>query len=72
MSLSGSYQLGIPGANNWLDDVFLIIVGTVLIQGGTAKWVCVALGVSEADPQGIMLMGANRLAQELDDVAAAL
>ncbi len=44
---------------------FLIIVGTVLIQGGTARYVARRLGVSEADPQGFLFMGANRLAQEL-------
>jgi len=58
-------QLGIAEASILAPMTFLIIVGTVLIQGGTAKWVARALGVSEADPQGIMLMGANRLAQEL-------
>ncbi len=44
---------------------FLIILGTVLIQGGTAKWLANRLGVSEADPQGFLLMGANLLTQEL-------
>lgn len=44
---------------------FLVIVGTVVIQGGTAKWVAQRLGVSEADPQGFLFMGAGRLAQEL-------
>ena len=39
--------------------VFLIIGGTVLIQGGTAKFVAQQLGVSEADPQGFLLMGGN-------------
>ncbi len=39
--------------------VFLIIVGTVLIQGSTAKPLARALGVSEADPQGFLLMGAT-------------
>ncbi len=44
---------------------FLIIVGTVVLQGGTAKWVAQWFGVREADPQGFLLMGANRFAQEL-------
>lgn len=39
--------------------VFLIIVGTVLIQGSTAKPFARMLGVSEADPQGFLLMGAT-------------
>ena len=45
--------------------IFMVIVGTVVIQGGTAKYVARWLGVSEADPQGFLIMGANRLAQEL-------
>lgn len=44
---------------------FLVIVGTVVLQGGTAKWVAKKLDVSEADPQGFLFMGAGRLAQEL-------
>jgi CPA1 family monovalent cation:H+ antiporter len=44
---------------------FLIIVGTVLIQGGTAKWVARRLGVAEAEPQGFLLMGADLFAREL-------
>lgn len=39
--------------------VFLIIAGTVVVQGGTAKLVAQRLGVSEADPQGFLLMGGN-------------
>lgn len=39
--------------------VFLVIVGTVLLQGGTAKPFARFLGVNEADPQGFLLMGAT-------------
>lgn len=51
--------------------VFLIIVGTVLIQGGTAKALARYLKVSEPDPQGFLLMGATpfscALAETLQD-----
>ncbi|MCB0061328.1 MAG: cation:proton antiporter, partial [Caldilineaceae bacterium] len=51
--------------------VFLIIVGTVLIQGATAKPFARTLGVNEADPQGFLLMGATpfslALAEALKD-----
>ena len=51
--------------------VFLIIVGTVLIQGSTAKSLARYLGVSEADPQGFLLMGVTpfscALAEALED-----
>lgn len=38
---------------------FLVIVGTVVLQGSTAKWLANRLGVREADPQGFLIMGAN-------------
>lgn len=45
--------------------VFLIIVGTVLLQGLTAKPFAKRLGISEADPQGVLIMGADLFAREL-------
>jgi NhaP-type Na+/H+ and K+/H+ antiporter len=42
--------------------VFLIIVGTVLLQGSTAKGLARYLGVSFSDPQGFLLMGATPFA----------
>lgn len=58
-------ELGIDEARILSPLVFMVIVGTVLIQGGTAKYVARWLGVSEADPQGFLLMGASPLAQEI-------
>lgn len=45
--------------------VFLIIVGTVLVQGLTAKPFAQRLGISEADPQGFLIMGADSFARAL-------
>lgn len=45
--------------------VFLIIVGTVVIQGSTAKWVASLLKVTRKEPQGILIVGANELARKL-------
>lgn len=45
--------------------VFLVIIGTVLVQSLTAKPWARRLGVSEAAPQGFLLVGANRFAREL-------
>lgn len=45
--------------------VFLIIVGTVLLQGVTAKPLAIRLGISEADPQGFLIMGADHFARDL-------
>jgi hypothetical protein len=53
---------GIPGVEILRPLVFLMITGTVLIQGGTAKWVAQRLGISDSDPQGVLIMGANPIA----------
>ncbi len=44
--------------------VFLIIVGTVVLQGSTAKFVAQILGVKRAEPTGIVIVGANELARK--------
>ena len=46
----------------------LVIVGTVVLQGSTAKWVAEKLGVREADPQGFLIMGCNQIARMLGRV----
>ncbi|MFY0606901.1 MAG: sodium:proton antiporter [Cyclobacteriaceae bacterium] len=45
--------------------VFLIIVGTVVIQGSSAKMVASFLGVKRAEPKGVLIVGANELARRL-------
>lgn len=44
---------------------FMVIVGTVLLQGSTARWFAKQLGVREADPQGVLIMGCNALGRGL-------
>lgn len=39
---------------------FMVIVGTVLIQGSTARRAASWLGVREEDPQGFLIMGTHR------------
>ncbi|MEM7133357.1 MAG: sodium:proton antiporter [Chloroflexota bacterium] len=46
----------------------LVIVGTVVLQGSTAKWVAERLGVREADPQGFLILGCNQIARMLGKV----
>lgn len=45
--------------------VFLVIVGTVVLQGSTAKALANWLGVAEAEPQGFLIMGAHEFARKL-------
>ncbi len=58
-------ERGYPEAAILEPLVFLVIVGTVLLQGITAKPFAQRLGISEADPQGFLIMGADRFACEL-------
>ena len=50
-------EMGYAEAEVIVPLTFLIIVGTVLIQGSTAKLLARYLGVSEGEPQGFLLMG---------------
>jgi len=58
-------EMGYEEARIIAPMTFLVIVGTVLVQGGTAKWVAEKLGVREADPQGFLIMGSNFLGRGL-------
>lgn len=42
---------------------FLIILGTVMIQGGSAKMVATWLGVTKKDPEGFLILGAHEAAR---------
>jgi CPA1 family monovalent cation:H+ antiporter len=58
-------ELGFTGATDIASLVFLVIVSTVILQGGTAKLVARSLGVAEAEPQGFLLLGAHHFARHL-------
>jgi len=45
--------------------VFLIIVGTVVLQGSSAKFIAAWLGVRRDEPNGILIVGANELARKV-------
>lgn len=55
-------NMGYPGAEKLVPMVFTIIVGTVVIQslsgGLVARW----LGIANPDPNGVLIVGANRIA----------
>ena len=58
MTLSESLDAGML-----LPLVFMMIVGTVIVQGGTSKLVAKWLKVEQSDPQGIIFIGANEAAR---------
>lgn len=52
-------NLGYPGAEKLVPLVFSIIIGTVVIQSLTGRWVARGLGVTDPDPNGVLVIGAN-------------
>ncbi|GIK41202.1 MAG: sodium:proton antiporter [Chloroflexota bacterium] len=58
-------ELGYSEAPLLASLTFLVIVSTVVLQGGTAKLVARWLNVAEAEPQGFLIMGAHPFAQQL-------
>ncbi|MBN1965399.1 MAG: sodium:proton antiporter [Anaerolineae bacterium] len=58
-----------PQAERLAPLTFLVIIGTVSIYGLTARFVARRLGVAQAQPQGMLIIGAHGWARE---IAAAL
>lgn len=60
-SLFGMKLTGvIPGAEYLTPLVFMVVMGTVLINASTAKWVAEKLGLSIDNPDGVLICGANK------------
>ncbi|MCB1531522.1 MAG: sodium:proton antiporter [Alphaproteobacteria bacterium] len=55
----------IEGAEMLAPLVFIIIIGTVVLQSLTAGPLAVFLGVAEPEPNGVLIVGANRLARTI-------
>ena len=60
MSLDG---LGLIGASDLVPLTFLIIFGTVMLQSITAKAIAKWLNVAEAETNGFLIIGANKVAR---------
>lgn len=58
-------QQGVAGADELVPLTFLLIIGTVVLQSATSRRFAQALGVSEPDRRGVLIVGANRVAREL-------
>lgn len=50
----------IPGAELLAPLVFMVVLGTVLINASTAKWMAEKLGVAIENPDGVLICGANK------------
>lgn len=58
-------EFGYEGASVLVPLTFLIIIGTVFIQGITARPLAHLLKVAEPEPRGVLIVGANPVARHL-------
>jgi len=58
-------QAGFADAAFLVPLSFMVIIGTVLLQGATAGTLARWLGVAEPEPRGFLIVGANRVAREI-------
>lgn len=56
-------QHGLAGAELLVPLTFALIIGTVVLQSATAAPLARRLGVTEPDPRGVLVIGANRVAR---------
>lgn len=56
------------GGDDLLRTVFLVILSTVLVYGLTAPWLARRMGLSNPNPQGVLIGGAHRFARVLAKV----
>lgn len=48
-----------PRAQEMISITFLTIIGTVAVSGLCAPWIARRLGLAQASPQGVLILGAN-------------
>ena len=58
-------QAGFADAAYLVPLTFMVIIGTVLLQGATAGPLARWLGVAEPEPRGFLVVGANRVARAI-------
>ncbi len=58
-------QQGYEQASLLVSLTFLVIIGTVVLQSSTARFVAKKLGVAEPEPRGVLIIGANQIAREI-------
>lgn len=61
-------EAGHAGAEELVPLTFLVIIGTVAFYGLTAGPIARRLGLAEEDPQGVLIVGAHRLARAMATV----
>ncbi|HEX7324005.1 MAG TPA: sodium:proton antiporter [Rhodanobacteraceae bacterium] len=63
--------LGVPGADALVPLVFILIIGTVVLQSATARPLARWLGVADPDPDGVLIFGSDAIARGVGKALAA-
>jgi len=56
---------GVPMAPKFFTEVIFVVMGTVVLYGGLATYICRSLGISNPNPQGILFVGAHNWARRM-------
>jgi NhaP-type Na+/H+ or K+/H+ antiporter len=65
-------KIGMAGADRMVPLVFLLIIGTVVLQSATARKLAQWLGVSEPEPRGVLIFGSDNVALEIGTALSAI
>ena len=60
--------LGVAGAEVLVPLVFILIIGTVVLQSATARPLALWLKVAEPEPRGLLLFGSDKVARAIGKV----
>lgn len=71
-AVASVFALELGGAADFVAAAFLVIVGTVFVYGLSAGWVAQRLGLSVADPQGVLIASAHPGARAIGQALARL
>ena len=63
-------ELGVAGANALVPLVFILIIGTVVLQSATARPLARWLGVAEPEPRGVLIYGSDEVARAVGKALA--
>ncbi|MFC5582302.1 cation:proton antiporter [Rhodanobacter terrae] len=60
--------LGVAGAEALVPLIFILIIGTVVLQSATARPLAIWLKVAEPEPRGLLIFGSDEVARALGKV----
>jgi NhaP-type Na+/H+ or K+/H+ antiporter len=63
-------ELGVAGAEAMVPLVFILIIGTVVLQSATARPLARWLGVAEPEPRGLLIYGSDEVARAVGKALA--